>query len=313
MVSNHPMPFKTVLPRSHGAPVPATSSPSQLVDMTPAVIEAAQFTPESASSASSTLQTETINATPSPQPTTISSATGPSQSSRHIEVARLEAKVRDLEIRNANLGQHNERMNGELEKKRNEISWYIAMHNTMQASVNNIPNLLQESDDHHAEAIRLQRELQTVTTEKTDLQGKLKDCKDKIFRLQPTEQVTELDIGALYTSVCTAVESWVEQQFGDIEDLHSIVSCLEPSAGSDAVHGIARYFRQTGLLNMSEKCPDASFHVMVSVVMVALCDKILQNKGWVLGMDDDDEKLLDDIFDGMSHLEPLRGMYSPLL
>ena len=85
--------------------------------------------------------------------------------------------------------------------------------------LHNIPALMQENSNAKDEVYRLSKELEYVMEERKNLEAALEECKGKLWALQPVQPASELDLVDTYGGLCDAVEDWVEEEFGDVEDL----------------------------------------------------------------------------------------------
>ena len=148
-------------------------------------------------------------------------------------------------------------------------------------------------------------ELNVSKQEAQKLHENLEQCKERIFGMQPVEQVTDAQLGKQYQSLCETIEDWVERQFGGLDSLFENVleiEWIEPYKGM-----LIEYLVTDGELNVALQCPSAS-----DAMLRLLMDRHLQNfvlhEGIVFfGLSDAYRRFLLDLKTEMRKLEPRRS------
>lgn len=155
----------------------------------------------------------------------------------------------------------------------------------------------------HGELLQARAEIQ-------HLKECLDDCKERIFKMQPLEHMTDSDIAEHYRTLCESISDWTDSQFGDYDNpLSTLDACL----GSEIpARLIQEYLIQCNLMGVVQKYPMAACamithlilrHVHQSVLRVDLCFPSLDSKC---------EEFILFIANAMKRNEPRRGLKASL-
>ena len=132
------------------------------------------------------------------------------------------------------------------------------------------------------------------------LQHELQLCKDDLFRLQPAVQTPDTEIIRQYDIVCQQVSNWIDEE----------ISQLEQKRTKDGGHGVPLVLdvSQPGAKELLRRVPEAGEYMIASIIHAYLQEKVLGEHVYCFGLPEDLIRTLELIEQGMSKLEPRRGI-----
>ena len=138
-----------------------------------------------------------------------------------------------------------------------------------------------------------------------ELSENLTECRDDLLRLQPPSQTSDSEISEQYSNLCQQIAGWVDDKTEDPDMLETFFENLE------TVTDLPQSFRQD-LTNRQFKFGKASPQCLPVLVQYLIhCrirEDILGPRIFIFGLDETSVALLQSIEEGMSGLEPRRGI-----
>jgi hypothetical protein len=147
--------------------------------------------------------------------------------------------------------------------------------------------------------------LMGAETEAAQLRVDLEDCKERIFQLQPQNQVSDGQIGRQYRDLCEAIADWVDSEFAEFEGyLQTFSECWFPDDIDEFLNNnVFASGEKTVIMNH----PSAELCMTRYTIHACLHAAALAVGQWFLGIDYAAQRLLSRIEVGMRNLVPKRG------
>jgi flagellar motility protein MotE (MotC chaperone) len=175
----------------------------------------------------------------------------------------------------------------------------------LQKAGHNIKKLraqLAEAEKHaqskHGQLIQAESDMQ-------HLRACLDECKDRIFKMQPVEHMTDSQIAEQYVTLCDAVSDWTDKQFGDLDDpLAAIDMAMQREEAADVFD---RFLVSDGGLQIAMTYPTTSCIMLTAFVHLFLHCNILHSKIFFPGLRPAWNELVTFVENGMRNIQPTRG------
>lgn len=152
---------------------------------------------------------------------------------------------------------------------------------------------------------RLITRLMVAKTEIAQLRVDLEGCKERIFRLQPQNQVSDVQIGRQYRDLCEAIADWVDSDFGELDGyLQTFSKALFPL---EIFELLKYHVFASGEMAVIINHPSAESCMTRFTIHAVLHNTVLAMDQWFLGISYAAERLLSSIEVGMRNLVPKRG------
>lgn len=149
-------------------------------------------------------------------------------------------------------------------------------------------------------------ELIQAKTEIQHLKECLDDCKEKIFKMQPLEHLTDCEIAGQYRSLCESISDWTDSQFGDNDNaLSGLDICLKNDSPASSLQ---EYLIQGHLMNVVKQTPNATCAVIIHLIQFELHQAVLRQDLCFPSLDLKFEKFVSLVANAMRTNEPCRGM-----
>ena len=127
----------------------------------------------------------------------------------------------------------------------------------------------------------------------------LQSCKDDLFRLRPSAQVTDSDIVAHYDSLCQKISEWVGSELFGFEERSSDSTPAITDGGNPD---------WKALLDRVRKVDE---YLVRSIIHTQFQERFFGGQTLYFGILSQDTKRLHEIMEGMVSLEPRKGRYIP--
>jgi hypothetical protein len=153
---------------------------------------------------------------------------------------------------------------------------------------------LRHIHDRLQESMRINRQLEKC----------LEDCKERIFRSQPFQGPTDMQLVNMYEGLCDSVDKWVHRSVADGDN--TIVQLGDVQNHATCLVALERYFDPVESLAIPQI--PAIRNVMVgSVIMRIIHGGILHDRFSRLGLDTITNNVLDGVVSALGELEPAKG------
>jgi hypothetical protein len=161
---------------------------------------------------------------------------------------------------------------------------------------------------HIKEITDLQRELQLAKKERDDYRQNFVDAQEQIFSLQPhRSDITEDVAISEYSSLCIAVENWIESRLDAVLDLDAKIfthSAVDLTSGTRLLRCITL---TPGAANSRNIVGTLQYYIR-SAIMNFTCHEIFKPE--LYEIISQQWKLIRTVEKSMENLEPRRGWYS---
>jgi hypothetical protein len=158
----------------------------------------------------------------------------------------------------------------------------------------------QRESSKHGQLLQAESEMQ-------HLHKCLDDCKDRIFKTQPMEHMTDAQVVEEYVTLCEAMSDWTDQQFGELDDpFETIDEVMQRGTNTEVIE---EYLVSTGGLDIARTHPLSGCIVLTSFLHLFLHQVILQEKIFFPGLILAWESFVSFMKGGMSTLQPTRGEF----
>jgi hypothetical protein len=152
---------------------------------------------------------------------------------------------------------------------------------------------------------RLITRLMVAKTEIAQLRVDLEGCKERIFQLQPQNQVSDAQIGRQYRDLCEAIADWVDSDF---EELDGYLQTFSKGLFPPEIFDLLKYHVfASGEMAVIINHPSAESCMTRFIIHAVLHDTVLAVDQWFPGIGYAAERLLSRIEVGMRNLVPKRG------
>jgi len=142
-----------------------------------------------------------------------------------------------------------------------------------------------------------QQELQQVRTKLAGARQALSSCKDDLFRLQPTAQLSDTEILRGFEEVCDNIVDWIDGELVRFERAN-------PSSRPDQLfHGAGNLYR----INLLQKYEDIGEHLVAYEVHRQLLGSILNPNTYLCGLTEGPTEVLKDVERSMANSKPPKG------
>ncbi|KAJ9606960.1 hypothetical protein H2200_008971 [Cladophialophora chaetospira] len=153
---------------------------------------------------------------------------------------------------------------------------------------------------------RRDQKIRELEKEKVALENALDKCKDQIIRMQPVQGVTDDQLRGQYEGLCDSIEYWVDNHFGDEEDiLPKMLSSTNDQEPFEEANIVVRYLRQEDI-DVIRHYGEVEIPMLQALVSRHFCFTLLGRARIFPGMDGDTEFWLREIMAGMSNLKPAK-------
>ncbi len=133
----------------------------------------------------------------------------------------------------------------------------------------------------------------------------LDDCKERIFKMQPLEHMTDTDIAEQYRSLCESVADWTDTRFGDFDHPFSrLHTCMGREVPAKLIHD---YLIQGKKMELAQKYPSAGCTMITFLICRHLYQTILRETLCYPSLDPQCEEFVSFIANAMRQNEPRRG------
>lgn len=137
----------------------------------------------------------------------------------------------------------------------------------------------------------------------------LDDCKERIFKMQPLEHMTDSEIANQYRTLCESISDWTDGQFGDYDNPLSLLDvCPGKETPGKLVH---EYLIRDHLLEVAKKYPSAACAMITYLIHRHVYQSVLREDLCFPGLDGKCEDFVSFIANAMRNNEPRRGMVPP--
>ncbi|KAF7511581.1 hypothetical protein GJ744_004169 [Endocarpon pusillum] len=139
----------------------------------------------------------------------------------------------------------------------------------------------------------------------------LDDCKERIFKMQPLEHLTDSEIAEQYRTLCDSISDWTDSQFGDYDNpLGMLDACFATETPTKLIHA---YLIRDGLMEVVKKCPTAAFPIITYLIHRHVYQSVLRENLCFPGLDPQCEDFVFFMANAMKNNEPRRGIISPFM
>ena len=164
---------------------------------------------------------------------------------------------------------------------------------------------VQERDREKMEMVK---QLSETCQENQKLQNSLEKCKERIFNIQPVEEISDTQIAEEYASLCENIGDWAERQLGDYDNfLERVPSATWKEGLEDFVRD---YFEEDGYVEVIGKYPAAAVLFARNVIAQHIHDFFLVECKHYPGLCIEHENLLTMLEESMRDFKPRRGKQS---
>jgi hypothetical protein len=151
---------------------------------------------------------------------------------------------------------------------------------------------------------RLITRLVVAKTEIAQLRVDLEGCKERIFQLQPQNQVSDAQIGRQYRDLCEAIADWVDSDF---EELDGYLQTFSKGLFPPEIFDLLNHVFASGEMAVIINHPSAESCMTRFIIHAVLHDTVLAVDQCFPGIGYAAERLLSRIEVGMRNLVPKRG------
>jgi hypothetical protein len=168
------------------------------------------------------------------------------------------------------------------------------------------------SDNTHGNTIhRLQQQvaslteqLQMTTEEKDRAINNLEDCKERIFKMQPLQAMTDDQISNAYRSLCESIDTWVATGFADVTGgLNTMMAIM---CSKDAAYDMTRYI-QPVQVELAQQFPLVDNVLLGKLFFAQVYHKLLNPRRMSPGISKSLESDLHALVDGLKRVQPAKG------
>ena len=139
----------------------------------------------------------------------------------------------------------------------------------------------------------------------------LDDCKERIFKMQPLEYLTDSEIAEQYRTLCESISDWTDGQFGDYDNpLSMLDACFGTETPAKLVHA---YLIRNHLMEVAKKCPTAACPIITYLIQRHVYQTILREDLCFPGLHPKCEDFVSFMANAMRKNEPCRGIISPFV
>ena len=163
------------------------------------------------------------------------------------------------------------------------------------------------SNEHESQGTKLQNlqammfgtegEMRQLRASLAASQQQLSDCRDDLYRLQPTTQIPDSSILADFESLCQLITGWIEGEISRFERAHKPVS-------SDIIFAPGLYKHA---IRYMQTCPHLGEYIVRYTIHRQLRNKMFNDEVYLLGLTEADKILLRSAEEGMATLQPRKG------
>ena len=168
--------------------------------------------------------------------------------------------------------------------------------------------------NHKIATVSLQNTLAESKADRAQLKQLLEESKATIFHLRPRgKEHTESEIEGDYRSLLESIKSWIETNCGEFldDEVHGFeimeTDNKTKNANPEPFEIILARFQTKSQYDFMLK-----EHILAAVVMRYLFDRVL-NQHWPLTLREEDQKLLDAVYNRMTKMDPPKGKFAHLL
>lgn len=234
-------------------------------------------------------KSQPLEALPSPH------STLPGRAAEHSSVAKnddnylkLRSELKRATQLNANLKEH---------VKCAETSLDLAnqQQNALQIMLEEYE---QREQSKNGDLVQAQAEIQ-------HLKGCLDDCKERIFKMQPLEHMTDTDIAEQYRCLCESIADWTDTHFGDYDEPFSrLQACMSREIPARLIH---EYLLQGKRIEMVQKYPTTGCTMITFLIHRHVHQSILRETLCYPSLGAQCEEFVSFITNAMRQNEPRRG------
>jgi len=165
--------------------------------------------------------------------------------------------------------------------------------------------LNRQKDSAENENERLTTQLMVAETEIAQMRVDLEGCKERIFQLQPQNQVSDAQIGRQYRDLCEAIADRVDSDFEELDGY--LQTFLTGSFPPEVLELLQNDVFASGEMAVIINHPSAESCMTRFIIHAVLHNTVLAVDQWFPGIGYAAESLLSRIEVGMRNLVPKRG------
>ncbi len=134
----------------------------------------------------------------------------------------------------------------------------------------------------------------------------LDDCKERIFKMQPLEHLTDSEVAEQYRTLCESISDWTDSQFGDYDiPLSMLEACFGTGTPARLVHA---YLVPDRLMEVAKKYPNAACPIITYLIHRHVDQSILREDLCFPGLDPTCEEFVSFMANAMKNNKPSRGI-----
>ena len=152
-----------------------------------------------------------------------------------------------------------------------------------------------------------EREIEELRVANEDLTRNLEKCKDQIFSSQPMQSMADTQLRDAYTDLCSGIDYWVENNFGDEEDLIVKLRTADYTGNMPMQPNVVKlYLLDEDLPALTESAALQAI-LLQALISRRLFDRLFAPRRIFPGLHLDTEYWMDAIVNGMTRLRPAKG------